>query len=326
MLTLKRTQKGIALITALLAVSLATIVAVNMTERQQYDIRRAANQLQQQQAMYYALGGEQWARGLLKRDYDHDKKNKWVDSLNEDWAQELPQTAVEGGFVAGKIEDLQGKFNLNNLYLDAQASEADAQLQKAQVEMFQRLLKVLEIDEPIAQAIIDWVDPDSDITFPNGAEDAAYQNKTPPYHTANQRMASPSELLLVEGVTPEIYEKLLPFVCTLPGPSVVNVNTAPAEVIAALSSQLDLQKAQNIIDDNNTGFEEFKDFLDVAKPYVTNLTQFEQTTRPLTGVNSRYFLLHADVQVDRITQQLFSVLERGQNGYVRVVSRSPGVE
>lgn len=62
--TLKYKQTGVALITAMLVVALASVAAVAMTSRQQLDIRRTGNILHADQAYLYALGGELWAKDL----------------------------------------------------------------------------------------------------------------------------------------------------------------------------------------------------------------------------------------------------------------------
>jgi hypothetical protein len=125
-------QRGVALITALLVVSLVTVIAVAMATRQHIDVRLTGNLVHGEQAYAYALAAESWARVILRRDdiqSDHD-------SLDEDWATALPPIAVEGGQVSGKIEDLQGRFNINNLVMpDGKVSEAD-------VAYFRRLLEI----------------------------------------------------------------------------------------------------------------------------------------------------------------------------------------
>ena len=76
-------QRGVALITALLIVALATIAAVAMASRQQLDVRRTANILDGDQAFFYALGVESWARRILVR----DQRDGQIDHPGEDWAQ-----------------------------------------------------------------------------------------------------------------------------------------------------------------------------------------------------------------------------------------------
>ena len=96
-----RRQRGVALITALLVVSLATVAAVAMVTRLQVDMRRTGNLLNGEQAYAYAVAAESWAFVILRRDQEESD----FDSLGEDWASALPPIAVEGGFVNGRIED-----------------------------------------------------------------------------------------------------------------------------------------------------------------------------------------------------------------------------
>jgi len=318
-----RPQKGIALLTALLVVALATIIAVNITERQQYDIRRMENILFNQQAYYYALGGEAWAVSILTTD-SKSSSHKKTDNLFEDWAQPLPPTPIEGGMIAGKIDDLQGRFNLNNLYIKDRSDAAALKYLKEQQKVFERLLVVLKIDPRISMTVIDWLDADGDASFPDGAEDAEYLALTPSYRSANQRMSNISELLLVKGISYEIFLKLKPFVCALPANTTININTASAEVIAALSSQLDLSMAKNIIEDRTAVISSNKDFLDTTKSYVRDKTRYELEITPLIGVSSQYFQVQATVQIDKINKNLISILQRNSKGEVIVIARNPG--
>jgi len=112
-------QQGVALITALLVVALATIAAVAMTTRQQLDIHRTANIINGEQAYIYALGGESWIKQILLRD------NNKTDSIHDLWAMPMPPLAIPGGSVQGQVEDLQSRFNLNNLVKEGQASPED---------------------------------------------------------------------------------------------------------------------------------------------------------------------------------------------------------
>jgi len=317
-------QKGIALLTALLVVALATIIAVNITERQQYDIRRMENILFNQQAYYYTLGGEAWAISVLAADGKRSS-HKNTDNLFEDWAQPLPPTPIEGGMIAGKIDDLQGRFNLNNLYIKDRKDAPALKYLNEQKKVFERLLNILKIDLPISQAVIDWIDADADASFPDGAEDQDYLALTPAYRTANQRMSNISELLLVKGVSYEIFNKLKPFICALPVNTTININTAPAEVIAALSSQLDLGMANNIIKDRTSVFSSIKDFLDTTKGYVRDKSAYELEITPLIGVSSQYFQVQATVQIDKINKNLISILQRNSKGEVIVLTRTPGI-
>ena len=105
-------QKGVALITALLIVALATVISVELSTRLQLDIRRTSNVIANDQATLYMMEAEYWSRRILKT----DREDNDFDHLGEDWAMEIPPLPVEGGSIQGKLSDLQACFNLNSLY------------------------------------------------------------------------------------------------------------------------------------------------------------------------------------------------------------------
>ena len=104
-------QSGLALLTAIIVVALVTLATVRLAETQQVNIRRTSNLLNQDQARLTIQGAEGWAKGVLARDA---KKNN-TDSLADEWATQLPPIEVAGGTIQGEVQDLQGRFNLNNL-------------------------------------------------------------------------------------------------------------------------------------------------------------------------------------------------------------------
>jgi len=139
-----------------------------------------------QQAYLFALGGEAWAKSVLFRDKNNSNTSK-TDNLFEDWAKPLPSTFIEGGTISGKINDLQGRFNINNLYIKDRNDLSQINRLKEQKALFERLLRVLEISNPISDAIIDWMDTDADVTFPRGAEDQNYLEKSAGYRAGNKK-------------------------------------------------------------------------------------------------------------------------------------------
>ena len=120
--------------------------------------------------------------------------------------------------------------------------------QQVAVVRFVLLLQALEIDPVIVPAVLDWLDPDGEMRYPNGAEDAYYAALPVAYRAANQHLVDPSELLLVRGVTPEIYARLRPFVTALDQATPINVNTAPSEILMSLTPGIDRTKAASLLD------------------------------------------------------------------------------
>jgi general secretion pathway protein K len=293
-------QRGVALVTAMLVVSLVTIAAVAMATRQQIDVRRAANLLHGEQAYAYAVAAESWARVVLRR----DARDSEHDSLDEDWATALPPIAVEGGLVSGRVEDRHGRFNLNNLITEqGEVSEPDR-------KYFIRLLENLGLEQALADRLIDWLDRDIEVRIPAGAEDQEYLLLEQPYRVANGPMVDISELRLVKGFGREELERLLPHVTVLPGATPINVNTATGAVLLALHEELDGGGVEQLIEDRGeTGYQQLTDFLD-------NDALAGLELEVAVGVSSDYFRVLTDVQVGQGQARLESLLLRGDEDVV----------
>ncbi len=313
-----RTMRGVALITAMLIVALCTTAAVTMAARQQIDIRRTANVINGDQAYWFALGVESWAIQVLARDAADNN----TDNLQEDWATLLPAIDVEGGKVAGKLEDLQGRFNLNSLVSGAKPDET-------QIARFQRLLQVLELPVEIAWAVTDWIDPDIEVNINGGAEDVEYLGQEISYRAGNGPMVSATELLLVKGVTPEVYRALAPFVTALPQPTPINVNTASVEVLMSIAPDLSRTSAQVVYDQVRNGtekpFASVEDFLARLKQLGVPDDNAGAIDLQSLGVSSHYFLLAAQTAFGRGTCQLYSLIERDDQGKTWVVMHGQGI-
>src|SRR5512136_2559014 len=92
----RNAQRGVALITAVLIVALATILAVNVSFRGFLDQRRSAALFALDQAFQIALGAEAWAADVLQQ----DARESQTDHLGEKWARPLPPLPIEDGTVA----------------------------------------------------------------------------------------------------------------------------------------------------------------------------------------------------------------------------------
>ena len=298
-------QRGVALITALLIVSLVTVIAVAMATRQHIDVRLTGNLLHGEQAYAYALAAESWARVILRRDEsqsDHD-------SLDEDWATALPPITVEGGQVSGKIEDLQGRFNINNLVMqDGKVSEAD-------VAYFRRLLEILKLEPTLTDALLDWIDTDINVRFPDGAEDQNYLSGSIPYRTANRPLVSTSELRLIAGFDQNIVRLLEPYVTALPERTSINVNTASPVVLMALHKDFTQSDIDALIAGRGeTGYQ-------TVQAFMGQEALAGRTLEESVDVRSHYFMVHTDVIVGQGQAHLESLVAR-HKGKTRVLSRT----
>lgn len=326
-----KAQRGVALITVLLVVAIVTVVCAGMIARQQLSIRGTANQAQARQAWHYGLGGEALAQSILRRDLrassagtgtgiDNGTENgngagqSAVDHLLEPWA--LPQPAYdldEGqGQVQIRIEDLAGRFNLNSLVQEQQHNAAA-------LAQFRRLLLRLQITEPYAERLLDWLDSDQQPSGELGAEDNAYLLLDPPYRTAGSRMEDLSELRLLLDMRDEDFQRLAPYVTALPADTPLNVNTASAMVLSSLADSLSLSAAEALVRVRQAG-----GFRDVASFTAQPALGGVQLEGIRLAVASQYFQATSEVRLADRRMALVSRLRREENGDVRVLQRNLG--
>ena len=243
-------QRGAALIMALLVVALAATMATTLLWRQDLWLRQVETQRDLAQTRLLAAAGIQWASAVLA----YDARTSSIDHAGEAWAAKVPPSSVEGGEISGEITDAQGKWNLNNQLTGSGEISAKNQ------EVFRRLLRLLQLPQALAGALADWLDADSD-TSPDGAEDAYYLALSPPYRSANRALSDVDGLLRVRGFDASVVERLRPHVSTLPGYHRVNVNTTNSMVLAALLPDLSLAEVQQFIAQRDKiPFNNFGDF------------------------------------------------------------------
>jgi general secretion pathway protein K len=296
-------SRGIALLTVLLVVSIATIFAVSFIKRQWIDIRKTQNTQRMEQSWLYAQGVDAWALGRLQDDL---KKNK-VDSEHDDWNHPIEPTDIEGGQISAKITDYQGRFNINNLLA---TKEAGIKYQ----ERFRRLLNVLDLPQKLLEPLLDWIDADSDIHYPSGAEESHYMAKTPPYRPANQAIADISELKLIEGFTDEVYTVLEPHVSALPGIVAINVNTATEPVLQSLGKDIEQQDAQYIIDSRaENPFDGIESF--IQHQALAGRTIVAEGL----SISSQYFTVDSDIKMDYLQLGYRSIIFREDEDKIRVI-------
>lgn len=245
-------ERGAALLTVLLLVAMIAVLAGTALERLRITTRLAGNALGGEQVRDYARAAEALATSKVTDMLGtSDRVTLAGGWSNRPFGLPLPG----GGLAVARVTDGGNCFNLNslvsrqgpNLYTSAQSF--------AQRLQFVRLMRLVGVPaqaaERIAPATADWIDTDSDQQG-GGAEDPTYLAKATPYRTAGTLMADPSELRAVDGVTPDIYTRLRPWICTLPiaETSPINVNTLTPEqapLVAMLGESLSVDAARGMI-------------------------------------------------------------------------------
>src|SRR5690606_21920595 len=144
-------------------------------------------------------------------------------TLEGGWLGSEQMIPVPGGTVRARIIDRGTCFNLNSLVRQASGGAgqgSDSLIARPEaIAQFAGLKGLLGVEHglalQVATSAAGWIDSDM-VPGNGGAEDDYYAGFDPPYRTANALMADPSELLMVNAVTPDLYQRVRPWTCTLP--------------------------------------------------------------------------------------------------------------
>lgn len=261
-------------------------------------MRSIENQRLQLQKQWVLRGALDWAALILRE----DAKYSSVDSLDEPWSVPLAETRLDqyvendradtditDATLSGNISDAQARYNLTNL-------SPDGTINPAEVTVFERLLDHAKLNSALAQATADVM--------------AAAQKK-PQVTSGGQpapqpmNLAQVDDLLAVPGFTPEMLAKLKDFVIFLPRAAPVNVNTAPAEVLAARIESLSLSGATALVSDRNTA--SFRDIADFSQRLPGK--SLGASAKNLS-VATHYFLVNGKVRMSRAGLDVQALIER----------------
>ena len=278
-------------------VALAAMAATAMMVTQSTWSRAAELTAAHAQAQTLVLAGADWARAVLS----DDRRLSNVDHLGEPWALKLPPMSVEGGELAGQIEDQQGLFNLNNL---VKGGKVDL----AQLAHFRQLLSTLGLPAELEGTLADWIDADGEPQPQGGAEDDAYLALQPPYLAANRPLTDLAELALVRGFDDNVRSRLRPFVSALPVFTPVNVNTAPPEVLAAIIEGLGLDGARDLVAKRERTY--FRDRTELLRQLPTGVL----VAAADISFSSDYFMASMRVSMGGAQARGVALLARGNPG------------
>lgn len=339
--------RGVALVTVLIIVALVAMIATGLASGVYLHLNRTSNLLDADQATEYARGAEEFAIQVLKKSFEKDGGERV--HLKQPWAVKGMAFPIEGGVLTGEISDLKACFNLNSLLAappddgktpkpppqpGVPGDETDAYgrpLPPGQ-QLYQSLVRQLALDtettySALREALVDWLDPDQTPAGPGGAEDVHYLGASVPYRTADQALASVTELRAVKGYTPKLYDRLRPYVCALPDVQsyALNVNTIPEdrpELLMMLYKDNTLT-AQNAREFLRKRGDRGYDTQQVASSPL--LPRDGLRVADSLAVKSEYFLVKARAVVGRGEARLTSVIKKDGNRY-RVLSRYFGEE
>lgn len=308
-------QRGVALITILIMVALATILAATIAKRQMSTTEDTAYLIRQNQSLLYAKSAEAFFSELLIQDSQNAPN---VDDLQETWAKPMPPFPVDGGTISGLIVDESGKFNLNSLL------KSDGTPNDVAKAYFEKLLQRVGLPAELSQAVIDWQDPDDATVGSMGAESSYYQGLTKPYLTPNSKFRSVEELKLVRGFEGNKYKLIEAYVTASPDiNSKININTAPALVLASIDLNVDVNAVNSLLEEKLAKLEHFNTAPELlATAPFSNIDQSSQDiANRLFDVKSNYFKAQTEVVLNNRKRQFSSYLYRN-NKQVYVYTRS----
>ncbi|MGH8230313.1 MAG: type II secretion system minor pseudopilin GspK [Steroidobacteraceae bacterium] len=307
-------QRGIALLTAMVLVAIAAVLATAIGFASAMSARRASTMLGADQSMLAGEGAEAMAAYVLKVSTGPTA----AVSMDQYWAQPYGPLALGEGVTLeyAQIEDQQGKFNINNL---ASTGATD----QAEVQLFQQLLERLGLETKWAGLIADWIDVDNEPNSPDGAEDSVYLTQSPPYRAANLPVTSISELLALPGFGRDRYNKLAPYITALPPGTTINVCTASGVLLDALSGKTEYSTDASVLTNgrkNNGCFPP----MNVYQGSLSTQAQAQLSGK--IDVKSAYFRLRSVITIGTARFTLYSLLYRDPSGQIRPILRTFGTE
>jgi general secretion pathway protein K len=284
-----RRERGTAVIMAMLIVAAAATLVSGAMWQQSALIREAENELEYAQARWLIRGAIDWAGVILRE----DARTSSVDHPGEPWAVPLADTRLNendgrpAAYLAGVIEDEQGKFNLRNLVA---TQDVDPQA----VMALARLLGSLGLNESLAERIAQRV---QSAVRAKAAREAALG------------LVVVEDLLAVQGMDAKAQERIRPYLTMLPEPTPVNANTASAEVLAAQFADFTVLDARRVVAGRERAF--FKDLGD-ARSRLTDAGAVGAANAPL-AVATRYFGVEGNVTYGNARLRARALVQRVGN-------------
>jgi len=305
---------------AILLVALGTILAAAVAYENAMTARRGTATYAFDESILIQQGAEALASYGVREIHKSDPSHIYV---GQGWDKPLgPVEVVPGVMLEAHLEDMQGRFNLNNLV------QTNGTPDPTYVAAFTNLLALVGLEPKWTGLIVDWIDYDMQPQPTDGAEDSVYMGQTPPYRTANRYITSASELLALPGFGRDRYMALAPYVTALPNGVGLNVCTASGVVIDAFMgsghTEFGADNGQQLAQNRAT-----------ASGCFPNPATIQAATGPNAGPNagkaggsvkfaqtSNFFRLTSFITIGSTEFSLYSLLYQDQSGALRPIQRS----
>jgi general secretion pathway protein K len=299
----RRPQRGAALLLAMLILTLVATLASGMVWQQWRAIQVESAERARTQAAWILSGALDWARLILRE----DARTGGADHLGEPWAVPLAEARLSSflaadrdnnsvvdndsldAFLSGSITDAQSRWNLRRL-IDTEGKVAENELRVLQ-RLCEQAGATGDCATRIAEAVSSAWSP-----LVVGTGDASI---------APQRLSQLAWL----GIDEDTLNRLEPWVIILPASDTrVNVNTAPAEVIAAAVEGMSLSSAQRLVQERQRQY--VKDV--TVAPAREYFPADPKTNLDELGVSSRFFIVQGRLRLDNRVLEERSLVERRQ--------------
>lgn len=290
-----RKNRGSALVTALFIITLIAITATAISVRIRNDIE-TIHLIETTDKLYLASQ----AVNIWAMDRITDPKQELGLVLDKNGAiLNFPknlQHIYPNVTISGQLFDLQGLLNLNNI--------GNTQYQT----IFYSLLGKLHVGntsierKEIVDAVVYWVQPPKMMSTHDEWHDK-YARQKPTYFPSQMPMYHSSELRLVYGVTAKYYQKIIPYIATLPEATPFNLNTAPKIILESLSAEIKENDIEHILQvRSNKPFKNPQEIEPIIEKY--------HIPKDLLTVESHYFLAVAKVESGDISMQTYVIIKR----------------
>ncbi|EPE37533.1 type II secretion system minor pseudopilin GspK [Candidatus Photodesmus anomalopis] len=320
-------QKGIALIIVLLSLVVIVSISASMSERLFIQFQRLSQQTDYEQAYWYSISAENLAKIIIKKSFQNNQNI----NLSQMWAINEQIYPLENGYIKGKISDKQACFNINALSFKRENKKIKDR--PYLVEVFQTLLKILDINDYQAETIADstwkFIEKNNDVNSLTEVKDIYYENKFPPYLAPKNLISDTTELRSVHQVSSKTMKIISPFICALPTNELhINVNTIitkQAKLLSALFlSHLSEVDSLSLIEQRPFhGWSSVKQFISEPKIASIHKSILNQAQQYL-GVDSTYFELDSEIVIGKTQLRLRSLLSNYNRTTTKVVRRRFG--
>jgi general secretion pathway protein K len=306
-------QRGVALLLAILLVAIATMLAAAIGYGSAMAARRGAAAIAFDEGLLVAEAAEAFAAYGLRADL---RAGNQYDYPGEAWAKPVgPIEVTPGVQLEASLEDMQGRFNLNNLVDQNGVDDADS------IRIFQRLLEMVGLEPKWAQLMADWIDKDSEPGFPDGAEDNFYTSQVPPYRTPNVLITSATELLALPGFGRDRFLAIAPYVTALPQGTKINICSARGFLLdAMIEGRVEFgSDPKKLATSRQSAC--FPKLADYQASFGSDPSGWAKAQKQIS-TNSQYFRLTSIVSIGTAQFALYSLLLRDPSGSVRPIQRS----